>query len=106
MTEIASLTPIYGGISHDRLDDHGLQWPCPEPDHPGLFTRGEGLPDRVENGQCPGRILLVHELPAQVGPQEPGERRRGRRAEQDGHGRHGAGGGREASAVVQGAYPG
>ena len=49
MAEIASLTPIYGGISYDRLDDHGLQWPCPDPDHPGTpilhmsrFTRGPG----------------------------------------------------------------
>jgi formate dehydrogenase alpha subunit len=36
--EMASLTPILGGISHARLDalgDEGLQWPCPTPDHPG-----------------------------------------------------------------------
>lgn len=42
--EMASLTPILGGISHERLDalgDQGLQWPCPTPDHPGtkrLYT--------------------------------------------------------------------
>jgi predicted molibdopterin-dependent oxidoreductase YjgC len=35
MDEIASLTPIYGGISYDRLDIKGLQWPCPSRDHPG-----------------------------------------------------------------------
>jgi predicted molibdopterin-dependent oxidoreductase YjgC len=35
MTEIASVTPIYGGISYDRLENGGLQWPCPAPDHPG-----------------------------------------------------------------------
>lgn len=28
MEEIASLTPSYGGISHSRLVDGGLQWPC------------------------------------------------------------------------------
>jgi len=28
MAEIASLTPIYGGIHHDRLSESGLQWPC------------------------------------------------------------------------------
>lgn len=36
--EMASLTPILGGISHQRLDalgDEGLQWPCPTPDHSG-----------------------------------------------------------------------
>lgn len=35
MEEIASLTPIYGGVSYDRLEKGGLQWPCPTPDHPG-----------------------------------------------------------------------
>jgi len=35
MDEIARLTPIYGGISYSRLEDKGLQWPCPSPDHPG-----------------------------------------------------------------------
>lgn len=49
MDEIASLTPIYGGITYDRLDPHGLQWPCPDRSHPGTpvlhmerFTRGVG----------------------------------------------------------------
>jgi formate dehydrogenase alpha subunit len=47
--EIAALTPIYGGITYDRLDGVGLQWPCPDRDHPGTkflhkgrFTRGKG----------------------------------------------------------------
>jgi formate dehydrogenase alpha subunit len=30
MQEIASLTPIYGGIAYDRLEESGLQWPCPD----------------------------------------------------------------------------
>ena len=29
MEEIASLTPSYKGISYDRLENGGLQWPCP-----------------------------------------------------------------------------
>ena len=34
--ELASLTPILGGISYARLEtDEGVQWPCPTPDHPG-----------------------------------------------------------------------
>lgn len=33
--EIASVTPSYGGILLERLDDGGLQWPCPTVDHPG-----------------------------------------------------------------------
>ncbi|NQU09631.1 formate dehydrogenase subunit alpha, partial [bacterium] len=47
--EIASLTPSYGGMSYARLGEHGLQWPCPAPDHPGTqflhegkFVRGKG----------------------------------------------------------------
>lgn len=49
MAEIASLTPIYGGVLFDRLEGHGLQWPCPDAAHPGTpilhrerFTRGLG----------------------------------------------------------------
>jgi len=49
MNEIASVTPIYGGISFDRIDSVGLQWPCTDKDHPGTkylhkekFTRGMG----------------------------------------------------------------
>ncbi|MDP3879939.1 MAG: formate dehydrogenase subunit alpha [Dehalococcoidales bacterium] len=49
MEEIASLTPSYGGISFDRIESGGLQWPCPTPEHPGTpilhtqtFTRGKG----------------------------------------------------------------
>ena len=36
MEEIASLTPSYGGIDYDRLENtEGLHWPCPAKDHPG-----------------------------------------------------------------------
>ncbi len=49
MDEIASVTPIYGGIHHDRLNEYGLQWPCPDRSHPGTpilhvgkFNRGLG----------------------------------------------------------------
>jgi formate dehydrogenase alpha subunit len=49
LDEIASLTPIYGGIHFDRLDHGGLQWPCPDISHPGTiflyqdgFARGKG----------------------------------------------------------------
>jgi predicted molibdopterin-dependent oxidoreductase YjgC len=47
--ELATVTPIYRGMSHDRLHGVGLQWPCPAPDHPGTlylhaekFSRGRG----------------------------------------------------------------
>ncbi len=33
--EVASLTPYYAGLSHARLEQGGVQWPVPEPGHPG-----------------------------------------------------------------------
>jgi formate dehydrogenase major subunit len=50
MDEIAALTPSYGGIHYWRLNEgKGLQWPCPNDEHPGTpilhvgkFTRGLG----------------------------------------------------------------
>nr|WP_284033245.1 formate dehydrogenase subunit alpha [Halobaculum sp. DT31] len=36
MDEIATVAPIYGGISHERLrEEGGLQWPCRDADDPG-----------------------------------------------------------------------
>ncbi len=35
MNEIATVTPIYGGIAYGRIEHEGLQWPCPTLDHPG-----------------------------------------------------------------------
>ena len=47
--EMASLTPSLAGISYERLEKEGIQWPCPTADHPGTpilhtktFTRGKG----------------------------------------------------------------
>ncbi len=55
MDEIASITPIYGGISFDRIDSVGLQWPCTDKENPGTkylhkgkFTRGRGKFHPVE----------------------------------------------------------
>ena len=38
--EYASLTPKIAGISYRRLEENvaGIQWPCPDPDHPGTPT--------------------------------------------------------------------
>lgn len=56
MDEIASLTPSYAGISYDRIETKGLQWPVPSKDHPGTpilhmerFSRGKGLFSPVEH---------------------------------------------------------
>ena len=49
MEEISELTPIYGGMSYDRLGDKGLQWPCLDDEddgtnflHQGEFAHGKG----------------------------------------------------------------
>ena len=38
--EYASVTPKIAGISYERLEENiaGLQWPCPDPNHPGTPT--------------------------------------------------------------------
>jgi formate dehydrogenase alpha subunit len=44
MEEIRTLTPQYRGITYDRLDKGGLQWPCPDRDHPGTpYLHGESF---------------------------------------------------------------
>jgi formate dehydrogenase alpha subunit len=51
MQEINRVTPSYGGITYERLEELGsLQWPCPTVDHAGTpylhkgkFPRGLGL---------------------------------------------------------------
>ena len=47
--ELARITPIYAGMSVERLAGEGLQWPCPDEQHPGTpvlhvgnFSRGLG----------------------------------------------------------------
>ena len=42
MDEIASVTPQYAGISYDRIDKQGIQWPCPNKNHPGTKFLHEG----------------------------------------------------------------
>lgn len=49
MEEIRTLVPSYGGINYERLEKEGLQWPCPDINHPGTkflhkdkFSRGLG----------------------------------------------------------------
>ncbi len=63
MDEIAMVTPSYGGISYERLEGPGLQWPCPDLSHPGTpflhkdgFARGKGLFHAVEY-QPPAEVV-------------------------------------------------
>ncbi len=57
MDEVNALTPIYGGITYQRLNaGEQLQWPTPTEDHPGTpilhvgkFSRGLGHFEAVEH---------------------------------------------------------
>jgi formate dehydrogenase major subunit len=48
--EISVLAPAFGGIKFQRIENDGLQWPCPNEEHPGtpvlhkggVFTSGKG----------------------------------------------------------------
>jgi formate dehydrogenase major subunit len=64
MDEVNDLTPLYGGITHDRVDEEGgLQWPCPDDDHPGtprLYTEEFNTDDGLAHLQG-------------IGPSEPAE---------------------------------
>jgi formate dehydrogenase major subunit/formate dehydrogenase alpha subunit len=55
MNEINTVTPSYAGITYGRIEDEGIQWPCPHVEHPGTkylhkdtFTRGLGLFSAIE----------------------------------------------------------
>ncbi len=61
MDEMASLSPIYAGVSYERIDAQGLQWPVPHKEHPGTqylhdggkFACGLGVFKPIEH-QPPG----------------------------------------------------
>ena len=49
MDEINRVSPIYGGITYERIEEKGLQWPCRDKKDPGTqflhkgkFSRGKG----------------------------------------------------------------
>jgi formate dehydrogenase alpha subunit len=63
MDEIAAVTPIYGGISYDRLDGNGLQWPCPTIDHPGTVFLHQGRFSRGKGHFVPLSYIPSAELP-------------------------------------------
>ena len=53
--EIAKVTPSYAGISYERIEKEGIQWPCPTAEHQGTkflhkdrFSRGLGLFHAIE----------------------------------------------------------
>jgi len=86
--EISAVAPAFAGIKFDRIENDGLQWPCPDVNHPGTkflhkdgkFTRGKGLlkgiewtpPAEVEDAEYPfvlstGRRLYHYHTRTQTG---------------------------------------
>jgi len=70
MEEIRTLTPIYGGITYERIDKVGLQWPCPDTEHPGTpylyperFTTPSGRGQFSPISYTPPAEMTSHEYP-------------------------------------------
>jgi formate dehydrogenase alpha subunit len=68
MDEIATVTPIYGGMSFERIDSVGLQWPCPEKGHPGTKFLHEGTFKRGKGKFHPVEFKAADELPDEEYP--------------------------------------
>ena len=69
MDEIAEVTPSFHGISHARLDaEGGLQWPCPNQDHPGTPIMHAGRPVRGKALLYPAAYRPSRELPDEEYP--------------------------------------
>jgi formate dehydrogenase alpha subunit len=63
MEEICKLTPSYGGISYERLENGGLQWPCPFDDHPGTSILHTNTCVRGKGRFIPLKYIPSREMP-------------------------------------------
>jgi formate dehydrogenase alpha subunit len=64
--EIRQVTPSYAGITYERLERWGLQWPCPHPDHPGTYYLHK---ERFSRGK--GQFFAIeHQEPAELPDEE------------------------------------
>jgi len=66
--EIGQVWPAVAGITYNRIESSGLQWPCPTPDHPGTqylfkggFPRGKAAFTAVQ--YTPSKELPDKEYP-------------------------------------------
>lgn len=66
LAEIATVVPFYGGISYEKIDAGGVQWPCPSADHPGTpYLFADGFGDRK------AQLVPVRYRPAPARPAFP-----------------------------------
>ena len=62
--EIAALTPIYGGILYNRLEERGIQWPCLNENHEGTPILHQ---DKFNTETGKGKFIpLSYRLPAEL----------------------------------------
>jgi predicted molibdopterin-dependent oxidoreductase YjgC len=69
MDEVAAVAPLFAGVSYQRLEGDGLQWPVPSPGHPGTpilhtesFPGGPAHLARVEYLPSPSLTVTAGEL--------------------------------------------
>jgi predicted molibdopterin-dependent oxidoreductase YjgC len=58
--EIAATTPMMAGISYDRIEHEGIQWPCPDKNHAGTSTL---FLDKFNTDNGLGKIFPVEYIP-------------------------------------------
>ncbi|HID31410.1 MAG TPA: formate dehydrogenase subunit alpha, partial [Desulfobacterales bacterium] len=68
--EISAVTPSYGGITYERIERIGLQWPCPDLKHPGTpylyaekFNTPSGRGQFAPISYTPPAEVISHEYP-------------------------------------------
>ncbi len=70
MEEIRAVTPSYAGITYERIEETGLQWPCTDVEHPGTpylyaekFTTPNGLGQFAPVTYAPPAEITSQEYP-------------------------------------------
>ena len=65
--ELRTLSPMHGGMSYERLEKlGGIQWPCPDEDHPGeLFLHARLWEEPVRGPRAPFHAI-VHVRPIEA----------------------------------------
>ena len=65
--EMRNLAPIFKGITYERLDrGQGIQWPCPDENHPGTqYLHKDGMESTL-----PGYFAAVDHIPPAEEPDE------------------------------------
>jgi formate dehydrogenase major subunit len=59
--EISQLTPQYAGIKYSRIEEEGIQWPCPDENHPGTKFLHENNPARGKGRFMPAEYVKSDE---------------------------------------------